>query len=133
MANPFEIVKHINGKTELDFDIKEYDPFIINRAFSMMKDTLFIANEVNKMHALDKDQQYQFYFNIVPKGKRFSEWVKADKSSEDLKMLMEHYLINIRVARQYLTLMTESQLDIIREKMMKGGRYGRASGGASKP
>ena len=59
---------------------KEYPPYIINRCLSGHIDCVMYANEMNKYHFLDKDMQYEFYINILRKRKRFSPWIRKDKS-----------------------------------------------------
>ena len=48
---------------------KEYPPYIINRCFSGHMDAVMYAQEMNKYHFLDKDLQYNFYLNILRKGR----------------------------------------------------------------
>ena len=43
-------------------------------------DCVMFANEMNKYHFLDKDMQYTFYLNILRKRKRFSPWLRKEKS-----------------------------------------------------
>ncbi len=121
--SPFDIVNVINTKKEHDHAemVSGYVPFIVNRAMSNFSDCVFYANEVNQLHFLDKDQQFDFYKYIVPKGKRFAKWNKAEKSSQDILMLQEYYNINIRVAEQYLHILTDEQMEYIRSKTNRGG------------
>jgi hypothetical protein len=122
-VSPFDIVKNISEKTELEFEVTDYTPYIVNRALSMFKDTIFIANEANKMGNMGKDQQYQFYMNIVEKGKRYAKWEKAEKDSDDVEMLKTYFTINSNIARQYLQLLDNETLEVIRTKMVKGGNH----------
>ena len=60
--------------------IKGYAPYIINRCLSGHLDCVLFANEMNKYSFLDKDMQYSFYLNTLRKRKRFSPWLRKDKS-----------------------------------------------------
>ena len=125
MANPFDIVKNINDKTPIEFDISEYNPWVINRAFSNTLDTLFFANEMNKFHQLSKTTQYDFYFNVLPKKSRLGTWFKKDINIHGIELIQELYHCNKTLAEKYLSMMSDIQLQQLEEKMDKGGANGR--------
>jgi hypothetical protein len=85
-------------------------------------DTVFFANEMNQRAHLDKDQQFDFYLNAVPKGKRWGKWAKADKLEENLSNIMNYFCINKSVAEQYLKLLSDEQLEEIKESQNYGGK-----------
>lgn len=119
----FDIVKHLNEKGDIDLNMQEYSPWIINKALSFHRDTVFFANEMNRFHELSKEAQYVFYKEGIPKGKRFGKWVKADKS-ELIELLKSHYHINNSVAEQYSSLLSDNQIEELRQLNMKGGKNG---------
>jgi hypothetical protein len=119
--SPFDIVNHINNKSELEFSMSDYKSWMITRALSNTMDTLFYANEMNQQYHLDKDIQYRFYYDGIPKGKRFGKWNKKEKT-EDAELVRDYFNINIQHAQQYLSLLSDEQLKTIRETMLKGGR-----------
>lgn len=118
--SPFDISKHISEKTELEFSMGDYSPWMINKIFSNTLDTVFFANEMNTYYDLDKDIQYSFYYNGLSKSKRYGKWNKKQKSA-DLELIAKYFSINIKHAGQYLSLLSDEQLTIIRDKMLKGG------------
>ena len=59
---------------------KDYPPYIINKCLSGFKDTVFIANEMNLSSHLDNKLQYDFFINIVRPRKRFSPWIRKEKT-----------------------------------------------------
>lgn len=123
MTSPFDIIKHVNEKTPLEFDMKDYSPWMINRGMSNTLDTLFFSEVMNRYsQVLDKDMQYAFYLNGVPKGKRFGKWHKADAINSNVELIMQRYMVNRQVAEQYLKVMSESALQQLQEKMRKGGK-----------
>ena len=101
--------------------IKEYPPFIINRCMSGHLDTVLFANEMNKLHFLEKDMQYLFYLNIVRKRKRFSPWIKKDKDS-DLEYVKRYYGYSNEKAAQALKLLSNEQLEFIKQRLETGGK-----------
>lgn len=123
--SPFDIVNSINNKTAIEWDDvteKAYAPFIINRGLSFNLQTIMFANVMNRFPQLDKVMQYSFYFNGVPKGKRFDKWFKKVDAPEAAQLVSDYYNINIEKAVDALKLLSNDQLDMIKERMKKGGR-----------
>ena len=44
-----------------ELDVKDYTPFVVNRALSYHMDCILYANEMNLYPEMDKDLQYQFF------------------------------------------------------------------------
>lgn len=122
MATPFDILKHINSKDAFEFDMKDYNVFMINRGFSNTLDTLFFAEIINRYSHLDKDIQYRFYLDAIPKGKRFGKWNKSLAIDDDIILLMNKYEINQRVAESYYKLLSQESIVVLRDSMKLGGR-----------
>ena len=123
--NPFQFVNEITfGKKDVmvDPDVeKKYSPFMVNRSLSYFPDTVYMANEMNRYHHLDGKLQFQFLLNIVRKRKRFSKWVKPETDS-NVDVIKEYYGYSNEKAIQVLPLLSTSQLNIIKNKVNKGGR-----------
>tara|TARA_B100001564_G_C20307925_1_gene519970 strand:- start:297 stop:623 length:327 start_codon:yes stop_codon:yes gene_type:complete len=102
-------------------DENSYAPYVVNRSLSYFADTVGIANEMNIKHHLDNRLQYQFLINIIRKRKRFSKWIKPEIEN-DIDVVKEYYGYSNEKSRQILSLLTPSQIDIIRNKVNKGGR-----------
>ncbi len=122
--NPFSFVTAINDNKDImvdDLAEKAYDPFMVNRSLSYFQDTVLSANEMNINHHIDKRLQNDFLINMVRKRKRFSKWDKPNSNS-DVEVVKEYYGYNNEKARNALTLLTSEQIDILRQKVYKGGR-----------
>lgn len=122
--NPFDFVNSINYSKKDIMETEnenEYNSFMVNRSLSYFSDTVGIANEMNIKHHLDNRLQYQFLINIIRKRKRFSKWIKPEIEN-DIDVVKEYYGYSNEKARQILSLLTPSQIDIIRNKVNKGGR-----------
>ena len=126
--NPFDFVNDINfGKKDIMTDSdnpelaeKTYNPFLTNRALSYFPDTIQFANMMNKNSHIDHLLQYSFLLNIIRKRKRFSKWFK--KNDDDvLEMVIEYYGYSVNKAKEALKILTDDQLEKIKEKMTKGG------------
>ena len=104
--------------------VKKYPAFIINKILSGFQDTIMLVNEVNRNHFLDKDMQYWFLLNSIRSKKRFSPFLRASKL-KNIDLVKEYYGYSHAKARSALEILTDSQLEYIKEKLNKGGRDGR--------
>lgn len=121
--NPFDVVNDLSyNKVGIldETNIKEYNPFLTNRAFSYFMDTLYYAQEMNIYGAnIDKDMQYAYYMNAIPKKKRFAKWGKK-VVNEDIAVISKFYKCNNKRAEEYLKLMSKDRLAEIRKMMSDG-------------
>ena len=100
---------------------KHYPPYIVNKCMSHHMDTVMYANEMNIYSHLDKKLQYDFFINIVRSRKRFSPWDKKQKMN-DLEVVKQYYGYSNEKARQALSILTPDQLNVIKNKLNKGGK-----------
>ena len=107
-------------KEDLSEDISSYPPFIVNRCLSGHLDCILFANEMNKNHHISKDMQYLFYLNSLRKKKRFSPWLRKDKV-KDLECVKQYYGYSNEKASQALKILTQEQLDFIKQRLDTGG------------
>jgi len=123
--NPFDYVNAINYSKkdimETPEDETAYTPFVVNRSLSYFADTVQIANEMNRYHHLDNRLQFSFLINIIRKRKRFSKWLKPEIQN-DVDVVKEYYGYSNEKASQVLPLLSPQQIEIIRNKVNKGGR-----------
>ena len=123
--SPFDFLYSINmTKKDLMEDPENesmYVPFVVNRSLSYFPDTVALANEMNKYHHLDNRLQYSFLINIIRKRKRFSKWVKPELEN-NIEKVKEYYGYSMDKARQVMPLLSTDELNIIINKVDKGGR-----------
>lgn len=123
--SPFQFVNAINmTKKDLMTEIgaeSQYVPFVVNRSLSYFADTIHFANAMNVNHHLDSKLQFSFLLNITRKRKRFSKWDKSTET-DDLKAVKLYYGYSNEKARQAISLLSDEQLNIIKNKVNKGGR-----------
>ena len=100
--------------------IKSYTPFIVNKCVSGHLETVLFANEMNVNHHIDKDMQYSFFLYTLRKRKRFSPWLKKEQV-DDLDLVKKHYGYSNEKARIAVSLLTNTQLEYIRNKHEQGG------------
>lgn len=124
MITPFDIVKHLCEKTPLDYDMKDYGSWVINRGLSNIMDTVVFADMMNRYYHLRKDIQRDFYLHGIPKGKRYGKWHKT-VAINIITLIQEKYQCNRQVALSYLSLMNETQQKQLVEAMNRGGNGAR--------
>ena len=126
MSTPFEFVNAINFTKEDMFKDpqanKDYTPFVVNRSLSYFPDTVMYANEMNRYPDLSNQQQFSFLIYSISKKKRFSKWAPKESASEDLDNVCAFYGYSKREAKGVLNILTEENLNYIREKQNKGGK-----------
>lgn len=102
---------------------KIYPPYMVNKGLSYGADTVFYANEMNSRHHIDKKLQFSFLINIIRAKKRYNKWIKPEKI-EAIELVKEYYGYSTKKAHQVLPLLSDSQIELIRKRLIKGGRYG---------
>ena len=119
-----EWLRSINtGKKSImndEFDEKQYPSFIVNKCLSGMSDAVMYANEMNRMHWLDKRMQYDFFLHGLPKKKRFAPWMKA-KKVKDLDIVKQYHGYNNEKAKIAVEILTEDQIAEMRNVLSGGG------------
>lgn len=125
MSSPFDYVNAIlqNKKQMIVDDLteKDYMPFLVNRSLSYHSDCIMYANEMNRRHFIDKKLQNDFLINTVRSRKRpFAKWVKSEKS-EDIECVKLAYGLSDSKAREALRLLSDEQIQLLKEKTDTGG------------
>jgi len=128
VANPFDYVNSITqNKKNLMRDSendtlaeKGYNAWVVNNALSYHVDTILHANLMNQYHDLDNRPQYEFLLNSIRPKKRYAKWVK-NAGDKDLEMVCEYYKCNPTIGKDYLSLLSSEQLNMIREQQETGG------------
>ena len=123
--NPFDYVKAINTTKKNimvdDITESEYQPFLINRSLSYFPDTVLYANEMNQYHHLPSRLQFDFFINIIKKRNRFSKWFKPSEI-QSIDIIKEYYGYSNEKAKSVLSLLNNSQIEDLRQRIYKGGR-----------
>ena len=121
--NPFEFINSIsykkNNLLKEQYSEKDYPSFLVNKGLSLYADTIIYANEINRRPWIDNKLAYDFYLNSIRPRKRYSKWFKKTKD-EDLELLKEYYKCSESKALEYLNVLSETQLEKLRERLIKG-------------
>jgi hypothetical protein len=123
--NPFDFLNSINQTkiSLIDEDPgceREYNPFLANRGLSYFSDTIFLANEMNRLSGLGKKLQYDFLLVSVRARKRFSKWIK-DESNDRIDALKTLYGYSHTKAKQAAELISDQDWNAIFARLDTGG------------
>ena len=129
--NPFDYLNAINDTKEdiigesdnPELAEKLYPPYLVNKGLSYFIDTIYLVNEMNQRHHLEKKLQFDFLINIVRKKKRYSKWFKPQQD-DVVDAVMNYYGYSQDKARQVVNLLTEDQITQIKTSQSKGGING---------
>jgi len=120
--NPFDLISSVSHtKQDILEDEKDYNAYLINRGLSHFPDTIMYANVMNENYSLDNRLQYDFLMHSLRPRKRFSKWPKAEKT-EDVELMKRHYGYSDEKARQALRVLSQDQIEEIRQLRSLGGR-----------
>ena len=104
-----------------DIDLKDYTPFVVNRALSYHMDCVLYANEMNLHPELEKDLQYQYLLNSIrPMKRKFAPWQKS-KNDENIDCVKTYFGYSNQKAKEALRILTDEQIAEIKRKTDKGG------------
>lgn len=117
--NIFDVVNSISYKKDfvLDDTTKSvYNQFMINKAFSMHKDTVLFANEMNRLD-VSNEMHLGFLNNLVRKGNRRG-WTKASQN-KDIEMIKFFFKYGNDKALTALSVLKESEVEKLRDHYFK--------------
>jgi hypothetical protein len=80
---------------------------------------------MNQNYHLEKDMQYSFYYHGLDKKKRYGTWQRKEKLTKKMEsvinLLMEKYAYSEKRAYEIVDLMSEKDLDDLKEEFSRGG------------
>jgi hypothetical protein len=104
----------------------DYVPFVVNRALSFHYDCIMYANQMNMCSGIDKKLQYDYYLNTVRSYRRpYQKWLKKE-TIENLNAVKEYYKYSDEKAKEALSILSDEQISVIKEKLDKGGTNGKS-------
>ena len=124
MKSLFDHIKQITNvqnpmywDTLTESDKKTWSNYMIHRFISMKTDWIEVANEIQRYWELKPKNLYQFYTDILPKGRTFLRYTKSKKKSKVEKWAMEHlvdyFQCSTREVDEHLELLTKEQVTTI--------------------
>ena len=86
------------------------------------QDTIFLVNEMNMNHHMDKKLQFDFLINSLRKRKRYTPWLKVE--DKKFRVCKEYYGYGNEKQNQTLDILNDEQIKTIIDSMNKGGKHG---------
>ena len=119
-TNIFDILNYIMGDKPKWGELTEEEqaavvPYMLHRFISMNKDYIDVVNMMQKYQNASTKTVYEFYCNALPKKKSFFKYIKAGvkHDPEDLKGIAEYFRCSKREAKEYLSILAESEIGVI--------------------
>ena len=104
-----------------ELDQKAFSPFIINRWLSMDEEFIEVVNYFQKyaIGTLEPREVYKWYSDFLPRGKRFSKYIKSKKDKkyepELIKLICKYFECSKLQTRELLQLISKEELKQILE------------------
>lgn len=97
----------------------QYDIFMANRHLGMANEFISIADFANSLNFTDKYMHYMFmlHANEKPKRKPFIKFIKAEKVTDEVKMVAEYFQVNTLVAASYIKRLSEEDIQEINNRL----------------
>lgn len=99
--NIFDYINAINNKNELQYDKKIASPYMLAMWLSHDWFLLPIVNDMNKHLFKHKPKAvYQYFYDKIPKKKRYIKWVKKQKISDEDDKLIEKLMAKYQMSKE---------------------------------
>lgn len=120
----FDTINAVSATRPLSYqDLQEqnlpYEPFMVNRAFSLSEDAVLAASMMNERPHLDKADQAAFYIHTLRPRRRFEKWPKS-LDDADTELVAKYYGMSIREAKLSANLHTKEQVKAMRKVLEDG-------------
>lgn len=99
---------------------EQYSKFRTNTVLSNHVDTVLYANEMNMYPYINDKMHYDYMFNSIRAKKRFFKR-KKQVNHQNVSLISEYYKYNRKKALEAIQILTDEQLETIKEKLEKGG------------
>lgn len=99
---------------------EQYSKFRTNTVLSNHVDTVLYANEMNMYPYINDKMHYDYMFSSIRAKKRFFKR-KKQVNHQNVSLISEYYKYNRKKALEAIQILTDEQLETIKEKLEKGG------------
>lgn len=98
----FDYVNQINMKTSaLPFNDKLCSGYMLMLNYSLDENLLPIVNKLNTyLFNMKNKQVYDYFYDKVPKGRRYNRWPKKSKEDKKKEALVEQYMQEFNISRR---------------------------------
>jgi len=104
-----------------DIDLKDYKPYLVNRALSYHLDCVAYVQELNCRPWIDSDLQYSYLLNTIrPMKRKFQPWQKSE-ADKNIEFVKEYFGYSNQKAKEALGILNDEQIAEIKRRTDKGG------------
>ena len=104
-----------------DIDLKDYKPYLVNRALSYHLDCVAYVQELNCRPWIDSDLQYSYLLNTIrPMKRKFQPWQRQEVL-KDLECVKQFFGYSDEKAKEALRILTDDNLAEIKARTNIGG------------
>jgi hypothetical protein len=98
----FDYMNSIFYKKRLEnFNAKECPPFLLLMWLSHDNDLIKMVNKMNDvLWMTPQDKVYEYFYQKVPRGKRFIKWAKKEKESKEKEKLRKDLIEDLRISKR---------------------------------
>lgn len=127
MSSPLStILSNLNTKKDgplaPEYIEAHYIPRVVDVVMARTLDGLLVADEINRMGRLTKQDHYLYYYYRLPKSKyRFGSKVTVPSIPKYEDMVMDFFGYSRFKARQAMAILTEDELKEIELNLNEGG------------
>ncbi len=102
---------------------RNFSPYVACAMLSQYRDCTLIVNELNlNSKYLDKQAQFEYLFEMIPKKRRRMVGIKK-KRNDDLRVVTEWYKISDQKAEEYLRILPPQEIERMRTTLDGTGRH----------
>lgn len=106
--------KYIENYYEINKSLpKEFNSFMVIKAFSNFQDTILLANELNKKPDIPDEAKWRFLKETISKRKRYSKWFKSLDDEEPIVLLAKYYDCSVSEMRKNICVLSKEKIDEI--------------------
>jgi hypothetical protein len=104
-----------------DIDLKDYKPYLVNRALSYHLDCVAYVQELNCRPWIDSDLQYSYLLNTIrPMKRKFQPWQKTS-ADKDIECVKAYFGYSNQKAKEALRILNDEQIAELKRITDKGG------------
>lgn len=115
MANVFDYVKSINDGKRIELGT-DYNQYLINEIFSYYPECLLIIQAIQGKKISDEMHYNYLLSTIRPRKRQFIKLKRRKRTHTDVLLISEIYKYSLEKAKDALSVMTDDQLQALKEQ-----------------
>jgi len=113
MSSLIDYLNAFTKKTPVK-DLQGYSQWVLNRFLSSEKEFVPVIAEINSGYTLTDKMHFDLIVNAFPKSNKFIKYnMKKDEKERNLQYVMDHFKVDSQIAKTYIQLMDEEEMNEI--------------------